>query len=349
MALEGFLQEFGLADILQLIYFQKKTGILNIEGEADKIKMKFIDGNLVCLESKKRTESKRVGKILLNSGLINQTDLTGALETQEVEGVPIGNIFLKRELVPKDILTEIIQDQITESTAQLFAWKDGRYEFVPQEIPVDEALPISFDTQHLLMGCVKKVDELSVVEGRLDLEAVYKKVKKPESEQLSDAEKEVFKLMDGDSDVSTIISISPLEDIETSKAIISLEDMGLIEPIAVIPLMKKEKTVLDEGLKMLVYAAVFGVVLLILIFTLKGGFDAFKILKKTEGSMKIERLKDNIDIYNASKGQYPESLDAVTQERDSWGWPYIYKLTERGFTLFSAGPDGIEGTEDDVY
>jgi hypothetical protein len=30
MALEGLLQEFGLADILQLIYFQKKTGVLNI-------------------------------------------------------------------------------------------------------------------------------------------------------------------------------------------------------------------------------------------------------------------------------------------------------------------------------
>ncbi len=349
MALEGFLQEFGLADILQLIYFQKKTGILNIEGEADRIKMKFINGNLVGLESKKRTESKKVGKILIKKGLINQKDLVSALETQKVEGVPIGNIFLKRGLAPKDVLTEIIHEQVTESVAQLFAWKEGRYEFVPQEIPVDEELPISLDTQHLLMGCVKIVDELSIVEGRLDLEAVYKKTKELKSEQLSDAEKEVFNLIDGDSDVSTIINVSPLEDFETSKTILSLEEMGLIEPIAVVPLMKKEKTVPAEGMKTPAYIAILGIVLIIVIFTLKGSYGAFKVLKKTESSMKIERLKDNIDIYNASKGQYPESLEAVTQEKDSWGRPYIYKLTESGFMLFSAGPDGIEGTEDDVY
>ncbi|HLC14724.1 MAG TPA: type II secretion system protein GspG [Thermodesulfovibrionia bacterium] len=34
---------------------------------------------------------------------------------------------------------------------------------------------------------------------------------------------------------------------------------------------------------------------------------------------------------------------------DRWGRPYIYKRTQNGFMLFSMGPDGAEGTEDDVY
>jgi len=62
MALEGFLQEFGLADILQLIYFQRKTGVLHIEG-ADKIKISFSDGNIVGFRSRKRIEGKKFGNI----------------------------------------------------------------------------------------------------------------------------------------------------------------------------------------------------------------------------------------------------------------------------------------------
>ncbi len=56
MALEGFLQEFGLADILQLIYFQRKTGILNIKGKLDSIELSFINGNIAGLKSQRRSE-----------------------------------------------------------------------------------------------------------------------------------------------------------------------------------------------------------------------------------------------------------------------------------------------------
>ena len=348
MALEGFLQEFGLADILQLIYFQKKTGILNIEGEADKIKMKFIDGNIIGLESKKRIESKRIGKILIKKGFITQKDLTEALEIQKTESTLVGNIFLKRGLAPKEVLTEIIEEQITESIVQLFVWKEGRYEFVPQEIPVDDELPISLDTQHMLMGGMKIVDELSVVEGKLDLETIYRKIKEPQQEQLSDTEKEIFKLIDGDNDVSTIISISSLEDFETAKTILSLEEKGLIGLIAVLPL-KKEKAVPARGVKSPIYAAILGIALIVLIVTFKGNYDAFSVFREAKISMDIERLKSNIDIYNAVNGQYPKNIEAVTQGKDSWGKIYIYKLTGGGFILFSAGPDGIEGTGDDVY
>ncbi len=39
MALKGSLEVFGLADILQLIHFQRKSGILTLEGDKDKVKV----------------------------------------------------------------------------------------------------------------------------------------------------------------------------------------------------------------------------------------------------------------------------------------------------------------------
>jgi hypothetical protein len=58
MALEGLLQEFGLADILQLIYFQKKTGVLNIVGKLDNIDLGFVDGFITGLKSRAQETHK---------------------------------------------------------------------------------------------------------------------------------------------------------------------------------------------------------------------------------------------------------------------------------------------------
>jgi len=348
MALEGILQEFGLADILQLIYFQRKTGILNIAGKMDRIRLDFINGNIVSMESQRRIESNRLGKILIKKGLIDQRDLETAIEMQKAEGIKLGTIFIRNGLISKETLAGIIQEQIIESIVQIFAWKEGKYEFIPQEVLVEDALSISLDTQHVLMDGLRIVDEWSLVEGKLDLNTIYKRARSPEPNELIGIEEEVFSLIDGDSDVSTIINVSYSGDFETSKALIALEEKGIIEPIVVQPLEKK-KMVAASRLGRPFYPVIFGVIFIILAVLSKGSVDAFKIFKETRNSMEMERLKDSIDIYKAVSGQYPQSLEVITDKKDPWDKPYIYRVTEEGFTLFSSGHDGIEGTEDDVY
>lgn len=348
MALEGILQEFGLADILQLIYFQRKTGILNIEGKMDRVRLDFINGNIVNMESRRRIESNRLGKILIKKGLIDQKDLETAMEMQKAEGIKIGTIFIKHGLLSKETLAGIIKEQIIESIVQIFAWKEGKYEFIPQEVHVEEELSISLDTQHVLMDGLRIVDEWSLVEGKLDLNTIYKRARSPEPNELVGIEEEVFSLIDGDSDVSTVINISYAGDFETSKALISLEEKGIIEPLVVQPLEKK-KIVAARRPGRPFYPVIFGVIFIILAVLFKGDVDAFKIFKDTRNILKMEELRENIDIYKAVNGRYPQSLEVITDKKDPWDKPYIFRVTEEGFTLFSAGRDGIEGTDDDVY
>ncbi len=348
MALEGFLQEFGLADILQLIYFQRKTGILYIEGKMDKVELSFINGNIAGLKSQRRPEGNRLGKILIRKGLITSQDFENAMEIQKTEHVKLGNILIRKGLVPKDGLMEIIHEQIIETIVQIFSWKEGRYEFDPQEVPVDKELPVSLDTQHLLMDGLRLVDEWTLIEGKLDLNTIYNQVREPEPGELNDLEKEVLGVIDGDRDVSTIIETCYSGDYETSRAIISLEEKGIVEHIAIQPL-EKEKigTTNEPGYPF--YLAIAGVLLIVLIFIFKGSFDAFKVFRDAKSGFQIEKLKTEIDIYHATNGRYPHALEVITNENDLWGRPYEYSSTESGFKLFSPGPDGIRGTEDDVY
>jgi chromosome segregation and condensation protein ScpB len=349
MALEGLLQEFGLADILQLIYFQKKTGVLNIVGKLDNIDLGFVDGFITSLKSQRRLESNRLGKILVHRKLLSQEDLDNAIETQKTEGVKIGNLLVRNGKISKDVVMGIIQEQIIETIVQIFHWKEGRYEFIPQGVPVDKELPLHLDTQHLLMDGLRIVDEWSLIEGRLDLNYIYKQIGEPETSELSDIESEVLGLIDESRDVVTIINISGLGDFETAKAILSLEEKEIIEPV-VIQVPANGEIITSKGLGIHYFLAVYIAILFVLMSLFKSDLDSITLAKGARTSFEIEKLKKDVDIFHAMNGLFPQSLDIIAKgKRDSWGRPFVYKFTDNEFRLFSPGIDGIAGTEDYVY
>ena len=81
-------------------------------------------------------------------------------------------------------------------------------------------------------------------------------------------------------------------------------------------------------------------------------------------------FKSAIDQFEQDNGNYPKSLQDLVQQpadaknwrgpyftptnlpTDPWGNPYIYeypgKHNKNGYDLFSAGPDGKPGTDDDI-
>lgn len=81
-------------------------------------------------------------------------------------------------------------------------------------------------------------------------------------------------------------------------------------------------------------------------------------------------IKSAVDAYKADTGNYPKGLGALVQKPagvtnwngpyldpawkplDPWGNPYIYrypgKYNPKSYDLLSAGPDGKEGTADDI-
>lgn len=88
--------------------------------------------------------------------------------------------------------------------------------------------------------------------------------------------------------------------------------------------------------------------------------------KKTDA----ERVRDRLNDYHAylikggATANPPETLEAAIAvynkaatpmtwvNKDKWGNPYQYKAEARGkypFTVYSMGPDGQDGTADDVF
>ncbi len=348
MALTGSIKEFGLADILQLIYFQKKTGILEVEGPVDIIKIYFHEGNIVAARSAKRPEENRIGNILIKKGILKEEELKDLLRRQAQSGTRLGSLLIQENLVSREVLVDIITHQITDQIVQMFTWKKGTYEFTPQGVPIDKNLGISLDTQHLLMEGLRIVDEWSIIEGTLTLDTVFEKVDKSVEAELSEEEVEALNLVDGENDVSTIIELSGKDDFGISKTLVSLLEKGLIVPI------EEAMEVAEEPVKkrnlsiVMTYLIPLLIILGFVVSFAPATVRNLPLVDRLEASNKLEFIRLSVESYRIKTGYYPKNIP-VDNATDPWGNRYVYLLTGNGYRLFSAGPDGKPDTGDDIF
>jgi hypothetical protein len=353
MALKGSLEVFGLADILQLIHFQRKSGVLSLEGDKDKVKLFFMEGNIVGAISQKRQEDARLGKVLLKKGSLKDEDLQIALEEQRRTGKALGSILLKRGAVDKEQIKEVLTGQVTETVLQLFSWEKGIYEFIPRPITLDSVgdkeVPITLDTQHLLMEGLRILDEWSLLEGRLTLDTVLMKKAEVVTE-LSKEEQEILSMVDGENDLSTIIDISGKDGFTAAKILFSLMEKGIVEPQEAAPVIEeplkevKKATISDYTVAIPVAIAISAVISISIGLLFSG--DA---IKKFRASETVEALKLKIEAYRYQHGDYPATIEVVSEQLDPWKRPFIYKRSMDTFIIMSTGADGKEGTIDDIF
>jgi hypothetical protein len=350
MALEGSLTDFGLADILQLIYFQRKTGVLTLEGKLDKVRLTFLEGNIAGAESKRRLEDNRLGRILLKKGVIGEADLEAVLEEQKKTGALLGHVLIKKGLVGREIIAEILKTQFAETVIQLFDWKQGTYEFTSQSLPRDQEFAFSLDTQHLLMEGLRISDEWSLIKGKITLDSVFsRKMEKPSD--LTREEEELFDYIDGENDVSTIIDLSGRDNFVVSKTLLALTEKGIIEALETAPVSAEEAPISESGkpFSLLSYLPAVAMIIAVVFSLLMVVSRQGNAIKDFRASEKIEDLRFRIETYRMINSGYPRSLAEVSDAKDPWGRDFIYRTSADSFSLLSTGADGEEGTQDDIY
>lgn len=356
MALRGSLEVFGLADILQLIYFQQKNGVLTLKGEKDEVKVFFSEGNIVRAISQKRQEDSRLGKVLLKKGALKDEDLQVALEEQRRTGKALGGILLAKGTVDRECVKGVLTSQITETVLQLFSWERGTYEFIPGAITSafaeDKDVPVTLDTQQLLMEGLRILDEWSVLEGKLALDTVLVTTPKAVAD-LSKEEQEMLSLVDGENDLSAIMDISGKDGFAVAKILSSLMGKGIVEAkeaTSVIEEPSREVKIPEISDSVLYKVATKGTIAISIMLSLFLAFlNGDNTIKKFRASKAVEALRLKIEAYKFEHGNYPVTLDAVSRQLDPWERPYIYKGGIHTFVVMSAGIDGKAGTEDDVF
>ena len=81
--LEGTIKEFGIADILQLICQQQKTGVLTVEAKGEKAEIYLDEGNIAAARVVTGAAGDALGTLLVKAKLLSPGQLETALATQK--------------------------------------------------------------------------------------------------------------------------------------------------------------------------------------------------------------------------------------------------------------------------
>ncbi|MBX5482331.1 MAG: DUF4388 domain-containing protein [Myxococcaceae bacterium] len=260
MALKGTLKDFGIADILQLIGQQQKTGTLHLKQRDQEVHVAFKDGAIVRAESTHRKKKELIGTMLVRAELITEQQLASALETQRRTLKRLGDVLVAAGMITHERFTEMVKLQTTETLYGLFGWKSGTYEFEQGEIEFDPSAAVTLRAESVLMEGFRMVDEWPVIKKTItSYELTFERLKelppppleadafdaalddafaeeKREEKQgefksIGPNERKVMGLAVAGRDVRRLIDLSCLGEFETCKALLNLVNLGYLKVI----------------------------------------------------------------------------------------------------------------------
>lgn len=271
MALQGSLSDFGIAEILQLIGSQTKTGILHVEGgpQEEEIQVYFSAGRIIRCDVSRRDKRDLLGTRLLAADLITKDQLAEALKKQKQSLKRVGDVLVEAGAIKQEDLLEFTDLQMRETLYRLFEWKQGKYRFESKPPNFARAVGNPISSESILMEGFQMLDEWPLIRAKINnFDLVFKPLRDLEDGEseaqaleriLDDAfseyvdaaptaqpvkkgqtgatsnlgrgERRVLAMVDGKRSVYRLIELTRLGEFETCKSLVTLIDEGFIAPV----------------------------------------------------------------------------------------------------------------------
>lgn len=259
MALQGSLEEFGIADIFQLIGQQHKSGTLVVSRKENTVHIRFREGKILGAEMQNRDRAQKLGTLMLEAGLLDEDQLQTALDTQRKTLKKIGSILIEQGVIAQTDLDQFLYLQTKETIFRLFRWNAGTYEFQPQDEGLEDGPFEPIDAEHILMDGFRILDEWPTIRKKLgSMGTVFERVpgaKIPHPAEAASLDKQVdaafsalggeagemsweealspnceriLQLVNGEYEAKSIIAQSRLGEFEASHALVQLLELNLI-------------------------------------------------------------------------------------------------------------------------
>jgi uncharacterized protein DUF4388 len=367
MALSGTLKDFGIADILQLIGHQTKTGTLILKSGADEVDVLFVDGTVVFATQKARNKADLLGALLLRAELISEEKLDEALTEQERSLKRLGDLLLDHEYVDPERLSHVMRLQTTETLYRLFRWKTGTYEFTQEEVDAGKSGFEPIRAESILLEGFRRMDEWPAVRKKIPWnDATFEKMKDLDSPPEGDGgngtpiehHRLVYKLAAEGRTAEKIADVSLLGEFEALKALVELQEWGYLKVLppergtkaAVKGLADGGRRLARSGalLRLSLSAAFFAATLYLVhllvpaLGTSRAESPALRgAVVRLLSRSQLLRLESALELHKLEHGEYPRELRqlvdgrllAETDLRYPFREAYHYRRTQQGFVL----------------
>jgi hypothetical protein len=241
VALHGNLRDFGIGEVFQLIGQQQKTGVLDVTGETERVRIAFDRGSVVWGEPVGPYERAALGDLLVRSGLVPaERMLKLEKSVQDGEGDLLGLIARWGELGEAQ-LQEAVELLTRNTMFTLLRWTQGSFHFTAQPVAGEGDAARGTPAEQILMDGLRMVDEWRTFDADArEFETVWRRSEafdlfreRAEGDspaRLAQAER-VFMLVDGRSPARRVVDFARLGEFEGVYWLSRLRRAGVIEPL----------------------------------------------------------------------------------------------------------------------
>jgi len=330
MALTGTLRDFGIAEILQLIGTQKKTGVLTVEDNKRRAEIEFDEGLVVGANGGE--ESVDLGERFVRSGMLSSEQLEVINKRVRETLKPLPAVLVSDGYIEPATLREMINRHFSEIVYEVFDWKSGTYAFQQKFLQWDKQLVVPIPAESIMMEGLRIVDEGPGVRKLIpSLDDVYSPVVRSagELDQIDPEAKQLYDLVDGKRILKDVILISNQSKFDAmrhlawmrmNRFIVKHKDPDSIERAEQ---KRPQRLTVITLVALYLLLAVSAVVVSIRIGQTVWSF-ATPIIHFKEpgisGATLLEDARENrvraaLKIYHLHHGHYPDKLDVLLQEK----------------------------------
>ena len=242
VALGGNLQDFGIAEVFQLIGQQRKTGMLDVTHGKQTLRLAFDAGRVVWGRPVSQSEDGEIGQRLVRCGLITQARLNELLNESEASARPVATLAVESGDVTAGDAAQIEQLITNETIFVILRWTEGSFDFSAQPVRHNQPPEGLLSAEEILMDGLRMADEWQTFAAFVpDTEfvferngplGIYKQTLGPNAGSRLPALEKVFALVDGRLTVQRIIDLSRLGLFEATRALAELHQHDVIVPLS---------------------------------------------------------------------------------------------------------------------
>ena len=350
--MKGELGTVSVAEILQLIGMQEKTGVLRVRSKGKSAVLFFEAGKVVSARDRRQGTRDPFLFYLQENGAIGLEGLNQVIEAKQNEGGDTVEILMNLGIVDRDNLVSLLSEYARQTLENMVKWETGTYEFTASSDGMPEksiAKPLRLEP--ILMEALRRKDEVEEIRRFLPSFDTTIRVAEINLDELHLETQDVaiLELVDGRRTIEEIIEESSTEEVETLDILERLFALGVVS-IAEIP-ERETATRIFSPLRSVAVTASIIVLGAVLRFTLlapdtPGAFPVNNLrgsIQEFIDSRETENIKMALKVYRSVNGAYPDRLQQLVaagmltpdQIRDARGrlYTYLYLPSQGAYTL----------------
>jgi hypothetical protein len=225
LVLTADVRAFALADLLNLVHAQAKSGFLYFEhGEC--AKTVFLHrGEVIFATSNQRVD--RLGEFLVRAGALTQAQKQEADATYRPHA-PFGRFLVKLGFLSPRELWDAVKGQVEEIVRSLFAFDLGMVLFWEGEVRPDNVVRLALPTQELIEQGLGQRDELLQFLAFLEDERMQIEPVEGAAARLAGTERTILEALEGVMEFPAMCRRVGLDPLSAARTVRLLDELGAL-------------------------------------------------------------------------------------------------------------------------